>query len=131
MNSIRFITSFTHGFVDYAGALVLLITPIIANFQETSDLAYWLSVGAGLTLLFYSLLTDYTLSVKSMISLKWHLILDAIASVVFLTVPFVAGFGGFVKLFFLANGMLVMLAVLLTDSRSASIQSPSLDNVSL
>ncbi len=74
MNNIRFITSFTHGFVDYAGAFVLLTIPAIANFQATSALAYWLSMGAGITLLVYSLLTDYTLSLKKLIPLKIHLV---------------------------------------------------------
>ena len=117
MNNIRFITSFTHGLVDYAGAFVLLTIPAIANFQATSALAYWLSMGAGITLLIYSLLTDYTLSLKKLIPLKIHLILDALASATFLIVPFIFGFEGLIQLFFLANGVLVLLAVLLTDYR--------------
>ena len=118
MNNIRFITSFTHGFIDYAGALILLTIPFVANFQATSTLAFWLSIGAGLGLLTYSLLTDYALSLKPLIPLKMHLVLDAIASAAFLIAPFIFGFEGLVQLFFLANGILVLLAVLLTHDRS-------------
>ncbi|NJO43950.1 MAG: hypothetical protein HC865_26165 [Cyanobacteria bacterium RU_5_0] len=118
MNNIRFITSFAHGFVDYAGAFVLITIPVIANFQATSPLAFWLSIGAGLALLTYSLLTDYTLSFKKLIPLKLHLVLDSFASAAFLIVPFIFGFEGLVRLFFLANGVLVLVAVLLTDDRS-------------
>lgn len=118
MNTIRFITSFTHGFIDYAGALILLTVPFVANFQATSTLAFWLSIGAGIALLIYSLLTDYALSLKPLIPLKIHLVLDGIASVAFLIAPFVFGFEGLVQLFFLANGILVLMAVLLTNTRS-------------
>ena len=125
MNNIRFITSFTHGLIDYAGALVLIAIPTIANFQATSPLAYWLSIGAGLALLTYSLLTDYALSLKNSIPFKMHLLLDALASTTFLIVPFVFGFEGLVRLFFLANGILVMAAVLLTDPQPIR-KSPSI-----
>lgn len=118
MNNIRFITGFAHGFVDYAGALVLITIPVIANFQALSSLAFWLSIGAGLALLTYSLLTDYALSFKKLIPLKLHLALDIFASVMFLIVSFTFGFEGLVRLFFLANGVLVLVAVLLTDDRS-------------
>lgn len=120
MNNIRFITSFTHGFVDYAGVLVLLTIPVILNFQATSALAFWLSIGAGIALLTYSLFTDYALSVKKSIPIKLHLMLDALASATFLIVPFIFGFEGLVRLFFLANGVLVLVAVLLTDPRSTN-----------
>ena len=117
MNNIRVITSFTHGSIDYAGAFVLLTIPSLLNFQAISAFAYWLSIGAGITLLVYSLLTDYTLSLKKLIPLKIHLVLDAFASTTFLIVPFIFGFEGLVQLFFLANGVLVLVAVLLTDYR--------------
>ena len=98
MNNIRFIARDTHGVIDYMGAAVLLTIPLIANFQATSVLAFWLSVGAGMGLLTYSLLTDYALSLRGVISLRLHLLFDAVASVVFLIAPFVFGFDGLVKL---------------------------------
>ncbi len=118
MKTIRFITPFTHGFVDYAGALILLTVPFVANFQSTSAVAFWLSIGAGIGLLAYSLLTDYALSLKPLIPLKMHLALDAIASAAFLIAPFIFEFEGLVQLFFLANGVLVLMAVLLSEDHS-------------
>jgi len=47
-----------------------------------------------------------------------HLMLDSFASATFLIVPFIFEFEGLVRLFFLANGVLVVVAVLLTDDRS-------------
>ena len=117
MNTIRFITGFTHGFIDYAGATVLITVPWILNFQGTSALAFWLSIGAGVGLLVYSLLTDYALSLKRVIPLKMHLIIDAVTSLTFLITPFILGFEGLVQWYFLANGALVMVAVLLTDAQ--------------
>ncbi|ERN41614.1 hypothetical protein KR51_00018360 [Rubidibacter lacunae KORDI 51-2] len=117
MSNIRFVTGFTHGFIDYAGAFILVTVPVIANFQATSPVAFWLSIGAGLALSTYSLLTDYALSLKKLIPLKLHLFLDMFASVMFLIVPFLFGFEGLVKWFFLANGVLVLVAVILTDDR--------------
>lgn len=126
MNAIRFINRNAHGWVDYAGALVLLLTPNIANFQATSTAAYWLSIVAGLALLTYSLLTDYSLSLVKLLPIQTHLLLDAIASIFFIVAPFILGFAGLVRLFFIANGVLVMAAVLLTRTRSAK-HSPSLN----
>ncbi|NER79340.1 MAG: hypothetical protein F6K42_07090 [Leptolyngbya sp. SIO1D8] len=118
MKAIRFITRSTHGLADYAGAVVLLTTPLIANFHAASVLAFWISISAGILLLTYSLLTDYLLSLKKIIPFNFHLVLDAIASIVFLIVPFAFGFEGLVKFFFLANGGLVLAAVLLTSNPS-------------
>ncbi|MGG6263171.1 hypothetical protein ACQ4M3_07815 [Leptolyngbya sp. AN03gr2] len=98
--------------------LILLTFPAIANFQATSPLAFWLSIVAGIALLTYSLLTNYDLSFKKLIPFKLHLVFDALASATFLIAPFIFGFEGLVQLFFLANGVLVLIAVLLTDYRS-------------
>ncbi|ASC70551.1 hypothetical protein XM38_014910 [Halomicronema hongdechloris C2206] len=118
MNTIRWITSSMHGVIDYAGAFGLITIPLIANFKATSVIALGLSVGAGLALLTYSLLTDYRLGLKRLIPFKVHLLLDALASVTFLLAPVLFGFDGFVRLFFWANGVAVLIAVGLSDYRS-------------
>lgn len=124
MNNLRFLTRFSHGLVDYAGAVVLLTAPVVLNFQATSAIAAWLSIGAGVVLLTYSLLTDYSLSLKNLIPFKWHLTLDALAAIACLMAPFIFGFSGLIQLYFLANGALVLIAVLLTQSQSIQPSEP-------
>ncbi len=121
MDSIRFISSSLHGMLDYAAAVVLIAVPLMLNFQATSALALWLSVLAGVLLVAYSLITDYGLSVVKLIPFNVHLILDALAGVAFLIAPFLFGFEGLIRWFYLANGLIVLLLVLTTDARISRV----------
>jgi hypothetical protein len=119
MSSARFISLKVHGLLDYAVAATLLIAPFVLGFSATSPLAHWLSVAAGLGLVAYSLLTDYSMGARALIPFRLHLVFDFIAGATFVVTPFIAGFGGSPRAFYLAIGAAVM-AVVLTSKIDAS-----------
>lgn len=112
---LRFINGRIHGLLDYAVAVTLLIVPFGLNFQATSPIAHWVAVAAGVALFLYSLLTDYSLSVGKVIPLKFHLTLDFLAGVAFVIAPFLFGFDGIIRAFYLVTGIAVIVVVLLTE----------------
>jgi len=115
MESIRFVRGSLHGMLDYAAAVVLIAVPLMLNFQATSPLALWLSVLAGVLLVGYSLITDYGFSIVKWMPFNLHLILDALAGLAFLIAPVLFGFTGLIQWFYLVNGTIVLLLVLVTD----------------
>jgi hypothetical protein len=121
MNGIRFISGSLHGILDYAAAIVLISVPLALNFQSTSPIALWLSVASGILLIMYSLIADYGLSLVKWISFEIHLILDALAGLAFVAAPFLFGFDGLIRWFYLVNGAIVLLLVLVTDPRISKV----------
>jgi hypothetical protein len=121
MDHIRFVSGSLHGMLDYAAAIVLITVPLLLNFQATSPLALWLSVAAGVLLVAYSLVTDYGLSLVKWIPFNTHLILDALAGAAFVLAPFLFGFEGLIRWFYLVNGAIVLLLVLVTDPRISRV----------
>jgi len=119
VNTVRFIAVPIHGILDYAAAVSLIAAPVLLNFQATSPLAAGLSIAAGILLISYSLVTDYGLSLVKWIPFKIHLVMDALAGFAFLVAPFLLGFEGLIRWFYLLNGVVVLLLVLVTDSSTA------------
>ena len=121
MDNVRFVSGSLHGMLDYAAAFVLITVPLLLHFQTTSPLALWLSVATGVLLVAYSLVTDYGLSLVKWIPFITHLILDALAGLAFLIAPFLFGFEGLIRWFYLVNGAIVLLLVFVTDPRISRV----------
>ncbi|MEL6262407.1 MAG: hypothetical protein AAFR12_15210 [Cyanobacteria bacterium J06626_6] len=130
---MRPISSSVHSFLDYAVAVVLLVVPIGANFQEISPVAHWMAIAAGIALFSYSLLTNYSISWRRLIPLTFHLSLDFVAGVAFILAPFIFGFGSLAKVFYITMGVAIVAVVLLTDRshlarRAKAMPRPGMDN---
>jgi uncharacterized membrane protein YhaH (DUF805 family) len=117
---MQFITQKLHGFVDYAAAVGLIVLPFILGLAEISALGHWISVAAGAGLILYSLITDYSMSARRLISYNLHLFFDLAAGVTFLVLPFVLGFEGLLQGYYLVMGAAVVLVVLLSDRGEAA-----------
>lgn len=113
---MNFIPSKLHGFIDYATAIALILAPFLLLPATAPDLAKWISIAAGIGLILYSLITDYSVSARDVIPFKMHLILDFVAGVVFVAAPFVLGFTGLVKTYYLVMGIAVIAVVILTHN---------------
>jgi hypothetical protein len=100
--------------LDYAVAAALIAVPLVLDFVASSLIAAVLSVAAGVGLTVYSLLTDYSAGVRDLIPWRVHLTLDAVAAVVLLTAPFVFGFGGIVRGFYVSVAIAVLAVVATT-----------------
>jgi hypothetical protein len=80
-------------------------------------------VAAGILLIAYSLITDYGMSIVKWIPFNVHLILDAIAGIAFIAAPFLFGFDGLIRWFYLVNGAIVLLLVSVSNPRISRVAS--------
>lgn len=112
MPLISIIPSKFHGALDYAVAATLIIVPFILGFQ---GVAKYLAIAGGIGLLVYSLITDYSLSARNILSFKLHLVLDFLAALALIAAPFIFGFSGLEKAFYLVIGISVVAVVLITN----------------
>lgn len=113
---LRFLSPRLHGLVDYAAAAGLVFLPLVLPLGGRNPLEIGLSIGAGIGLLLYSLVTDYPYALARRISFRGHLLLDAIAGTAFLVLPSLLDFGAFARLYYAANGLAVLAAVAVSDA---------------
>ena len=72
----------------------------------------------------YSLLTDYSAGIRNLISWQAHLTLDAVAAVALLVAPFLLGFEGIARGFYVTVGLSV-LAVVATSQLQTDVAQPT------
>jgi hypothetical protein len=112
---MRFISARFHGFLDYAVAFALIAAPLLLDFAAISVAAAAISVAAGLGLVAYSLVTDYSAGVRDLIPWRVHLALDAVAATALLAAPFALGFSGIARGFFVVVALAVLVVVATTE----------------
>ena len=88
----RPITSRMHGMLDYPAGLLLIAAPWIFGFSDVGGAAVTIPVVLGIVVLLQSLVTDYELSIASLVPLKAHLSLDVIGGVLLALSPVLFGF---------------------------------------
>lgn len=120
---MRFITPRVHGTLDYTVAATLIGVPLLMNFAASSVAAAGISIAAGIGLVVYSLLTDYSAGIRNLISWRAHLTLDAIAAVALLVAPFAIGFDGFARAFYATVAIAVLLVVATTRLDSDAVEA--------
>src|SRR5215813_12919518 len=101
---MKFISPKLHGILDYSVAIVLIVAPVVLRFSDVSVAAAVISAVAGIGLVIYSLLTAYSGGVRALIPFRVHLVLDALAAVALLVVPFLLGFAGTPRAFYIVIG---------------------------
>jgi hypothetical protein len=116
---MRIVPAQVHAVLDYVAALGLIALPWLLGFGSQGPLAVWISTGAGVGLICYSLATDYPYSAAKVIPFKVHLTLDVVAGLVFIAAPFVLGFTGLVKWYYVAQGSIVLVLVSITNASTA------------
>lgn len=113
---MKFLSPTLHGFVDYAAAIALILAPFLILPDTAPAIATWFSVAAGVGLILYSLITDYSVSIRNAIPFKVHLMLDFAAGAAFVAMPFLLGFEDVTKVYYLVMGVAVILVVLVTNN---------------
>lgn len=94
--TIRFINSWWHGLIDYVFGLFLIASPWLFHFNDYYDIGaptYVVDI-IGAAILTYSSFTKYELTFPFLrsLSMKTHLLLDVITSVVLIASPWLFGF---------------------------------------
>jgi hypothetical protein len=117
---MKFISPKVHGVLDYLVASVLIGAPFVLRFSDVSLAAALIAVAAGSGLVVYSLLTAYSAGMRAVIPFRVHLVLDASAAVALLVVPFLFGFAGMPRAFYLVIGTAVLAVVACTRVQEES-----------
>lgn len=121
----QFLNPTLHGLLDYVAAAGLIVFPFLLDLGQDSAVALWFSVAAGVGLIGYSLLTDYSLSVVPLLPYDVHLGFDLAAAVAFIVAPFVFGFGTLTSIYYfvMAAGVIAVVAV----SERRLVKQPAAD----
>jgi len=90
--SLQFIPTKVHGALDYIVAIALILAPMIFGFQSVGGAAVAIPMILGVGLFLYSLLTNYEWGVFKVINMRYHLVIDVLASSLLLLSPFLFGF---------------------------------------
>jgi hypothetical protein len=87
---MRFIPTSVHGAIDHVVGPALVLAPTLLRLGRTSPEGLTARAVGGVEA-FYSNLTDYELSVKNVVPMKVHLVLDAVGGATLALVPQVTG----------------------------------------
>lgn len=87
---MRFISTRTHAVNDYIFGAMLIVFPLF--FANQGGPAVWIPIAVGVVSTLQSLITNYEFSLANIISMKAHLLLDALAGFLLLISPWALGF---------------------------------------
>lgn len=88
---MRFLPSSVHGILDYVVGAALVAAPWIFQFSE-HGMATGAAIGTGVTVILYSLLTDYEWGAAPVLPWRGHLGLDAVGGIFLAASPWILGF---------------------------------------
>lgn len=89
----RIIPTKVHAGLDYLTGILLVAAPWIFGFADESSAAMWISILAGLAVLGMSAVTNYEGGfLGHVITMRTHLLADALLGVVLLVSPWLFGF---------------------------------------
>ncbi len=81
----------THNMLDYAGGLLLLLTPSLFGFAGIEAARNFFVIG-GLGLIVYSLFTQYEIALWKVIPVQAHMALDVALGAVTILAPYLFGY---------------------------------------
>ena len=87
---MKFISTRSHGYIDYATALVLILGPLL--FASELGTASWVLIIAGVLLLGLSLITRYELGAIKTVPMPAHLGMDMALGALLIVSPWLFGF---------------------------------------
>ncbi len=88
---MRFISTRTHGVLDYAVGALLIIVPYLLGFADGTA-AQWVPQILGLVAIGGALMTDYELGVMRVIPMPVHLGIDIASGALLAVSPWLFGF---------------------------------------
>lgn len=114
---MRFISTRTHGIVDYLMGILLIVAPFILGFA-TGGAAQWVPIIIGVAMIGMALMTQYEVAVVRLIPMPAHLTVDFIAGAVLAASPWLFGFADIVFWPHLILGVIEMGTSVTTETRS-------------
>ncbi len=115
---MHFITTRTHGVLDYLVGALLIALPYIFHFADRSAAQYVPMVLGAFTIV-YAFFTNYELGPIRLIPMPVHLAIDVLSGIVLAVSPWVFGFAPFVYLPHLILGISEILIASTTSPRTS------------
>lgn len=88
---MKIISTLVHGYLDYVAGTLLVLLPWIGGFSR-GGAETLIPMVAGLLIIFYSLLTDYEAGAGKIITMREHLQMDYVISILLIVSPFFFSF---------------------------------------
>lgn len=88
---MRFISTKTHGILDYLTGILLILLPWLWDYNPTGPESL-IPVLLGVTAIVTSLMTNYERSVLKVIPMKTHLAVDILSGILLAASPWIFGF---------------------------------------
>lgn len=126
---MRFLSTRTHGVLDYLVGALLIAAPWLLGFAA-GGAETWVPVLLGASVIVYSLLTDYERGMSPVLSMRAHLWLDALGGGLLALSPWLFGFADLVTAPHLVVGLLEVGLAMVTrtvpvyGSRGRSMVAP-------
>lgn len=116
---MKLLTPLWHGVLDYGLAVLFTVAPALFGFDAA---ARSLSHAVGITYIVASLVTRYPLGVLKILPFPAHGVLETLAALSWIAMPFFAGFAAdtAARNFFICAGVALVLVAIVTDYRAAS-----------
>ena len=120
----RSIGSWSHGIIDYAMVIFLIIGPRLIGFNGKQATFCYILAAVHLAL---TVLTRFPLGVLKVVGFPLHGVVEFLAAIVILALPWIAAFarGVLSRNFFVSVGLLLLFVWALTDYRGLRGNAPS------
>ncbi|MFN3403992.1 MAG: SPW repeat protein [Cytophagaceae bacterium] len=104
---MKFISTRTHGYMDYVIGALLIISPWLFGFS-LGGAETWIPVAIGVMVLVMTMFTDHEVSVSRQLSMTAHLSIDVISGIFLALSPWIFGFNNLVYLPHLLVGIFMV-----------------------
>ena len=108
------LSSRTHAIIDYVVGVLLILAPFLLGFA-TGGAAMWVPILLGASILVYSAITAYELSLAKILPFGTHLALDVAGGLLLLVSPWLFGFAALVWWPHVLVGLAELGVVFMTD----------------
>ena len=122
------ISSRTHGYIDYAMGILLIVAPWLLGFADGTA-AQWVPVVLGIVMLGQAVMTDYELGLMRVIPFSVHLGMDFALGVLLAASPWLFGFSGRVYWPHLILGLAEIGVAAMTSRRTVTVGNANLSRV--
>jgi len=121
----RFVTKTMHAYLDYPVAASLIALPFVLGLGGSNPSAKWIAVVTGVAAIILTFFTDHKTGVIRIIPFSFHVAVDALVGIIFVTIPFVLGFAGLDAWYYWANGGALLVVLCLQKPDAMPMQTAS------
>ncbi|MDN4999676.1 hypothetical protein ACFQZO_02095 [Bradyrhizobium sp. GCM10027634] len=121
----RFVTRTMHAYLDYPVAASLIALPFVLGLGGSNPSAKWIAVATGVAAVILTFFTNHRTGVVRIIPFSFHVAVDALVGIIFVTVPFVLGFAGLDAWYYWANGGALLVVLCLQKPDAIQMQTVS------